>query len=71
MCAMQWFTPIRGIFHSKDKVLATNAQTFNGGPMPGPLVYAINAKFYYIYLYHALIIILPLLRLILLMVEFV
>lgn len=42
---MQWFTPIRGIFHSKDKVLATNAQTFNGGPMPGPLVYAINAKF--------------------------
>lgn len=40
---MQWFTPIKGILKSNERVLATIAQTFKGGPIPGPLVYAIRA----------------------------
>lgn len=36
--ATQWLTPTIGILCNKLNVLATNAPTYKGGPIPGPLV---------------------------------
>lgn len=43
MWPIQWLTPIKGIFQSNERVLATKAQILRGGPIPGPFVYAIKA----------------------------
>jgi hypothetical protein len=40
-----------GTLYNKDNVRATNAHTFKGGPIPGPLVYAINPKIIFLITY--------------------
>lgn len=42
MCAMQWFTPTKGISNRSAIVRAAVAVTRRQGPRPGPLENAIN-----------------------------